>query len=113
MKITPSVPNSPAFKEAPRQIWDARGDARLSAESHTSGYVVVFDILDERVANFSAQGTTSETIAEAQSGSVLSKIFASNLSERRPSYNDRSRGTFRNIQAEVLDILHSGTEIHP
>ena len=87
----------------------AGGDARPPAESHTSGQV----LLDERVANFSTQGTTSETIAEAQSGPALSKIFASNLSERRPSYNDRSGGTFRNVQAEVLDILHSGTEIHP
>lgn len=113
-KITLSVPNSPAFKEALRRIWDAGGDARPPAESHTSGHVVVFDdILDERVANFSAQGTTSEIIAEAQSSPVISKIFASNLSERRPSYNDRSGGTFRNVQAEVLDILHSGTEIHP
>ena len=113
-KITPSVPNPPTFKEAHRRIWDAGGDARPPAESHTSGHVVVFDdILDERVANFSAQGTTSETIAEAQPGPVLPKIFASNLSERRPSYNDRSGGTFRNVQAEVLDILHSGTEIHP
>jgi hypothetical protein len=113
-KITLSVPNSPAFKEALRRIWDAGGDAGPSAESHTSGHgVVVGDILDERVANFSAQGTTSETIAEAQSGPVLSEIFASNLSERRPSYSDRSGGMFRNVQAEVLDILHSGTEIHP
>src|SRR5271170_7388486 len=84
-KITPSVPNSPAFKEALRRIWDAGGDARPPAESHKSGQVVVFDILDERVANFSVQGTTSETIAEAQSGPALSKIFASNLSELRSS----------------------------
>jgi hypothetical protein len=68
-KITLSMPNSPAFKEALRWIWDAGDDARPPAESHTSGHGVVFDdILDERVANFSAQGTTFETIAEAQSG---------------------------------------------
>jgi hypothetical protein len=113
-KITLSVPSSPAFKEALRRIWDAGDDARPPAESHTSGHAVVFDdALDERVTDFSAQGTTSETIAEAQSGPVPSKIFASNLSERRPSYNNRSGGTFRNVQAEVPDILHSGTEIHP
>ena len=65
------------------------------------------------MANFSSQGTTSETIAEAQPGPVLSKVFASNLSGRRPSHNDRSGGAFRDVHAEVLDILHSGTEIHP
>jgi hypothetical protein len=113
-KITLSVPNPPTFKEALRRIWDAGGDARPPAESHTSGHVVGFDdILDKRVANFSAQGTASETIAESQSGPALSKIFASNLSERRSSYDERSGGTFRNVQAEVLDTLHSGTEIHP
>src|SRR4051812_42670838 len=37
-KITLSMPKSPAFKEALRQIWDAEDDARPLAESHTSGH---------------------------------------------------------------------------
>jgi hypothetical protein len=112
-KITLSVPKPPAFKEALRQIWNAGDDARHPAESHKSGHAVVFDIPDKRVVNFSAQGKTFDNIAEAQSGPVPSKIFASNLAERRPSYYVRGGGTFRNVQAEVPDILYSGTEIHP
>jgi hypothetical protein len=109
-KITLSVPNSLAFKEALCQIWDAGGDAGHLVESRTSGHVVCFDdILDERVTNFSTQGTIFDTIAEAQSGSVPPKIFISNLAERRPSSNVRSDSTFRNVDP---DILHSGTQIH-
>lgn len=112
-KITLSVPNPPAFKEAPRRIRDAGGDARPPAESHTSSHAVSFDdILDGTVADFSAQGTIFDTIAKAQSGSVPPNILISKLAERRPSYNVRSDSTFQNVEGEAPGTLHNGTQIH-
>jgi hypothetical protein len=112
-KITLSVPNPPAFNEAPRRIRDAGGDARPPAESHTSSHAVSFDdILDGAVANFSAQGTIFDTIAKAQSGSVPPNILISKLAERRPSYNVRSDSTFQNVEGEAPGTLHNGTQIH-
>jgi hypothetical protein len=110
-KITLRVPNSPASKEALRQIWARGDDAGPSAGSQASGHAgVVKGIIGDVASNPSTKAATSDNNTNARSGPGPASFFKRDVSKLPSPNKTRSEFTIRNVQEDVLDISEDETQ---